>query len=642
MIKKLKSNLTDEGSKSLIDDILKTNQSKYVSEAVTAISEAPLNMKDLPVAVEVCGLLHRRYPEFCTQIGPALAKVFSAKPSTVAGEDERSILKRRRSSLRLLHDLFASGILRQPGMQPLVSITQELCEATGSKKDREGAQNALALLAQFAKVAREALLGLPPLLPQASLIPEEVIKGDQEFLLSQTDEIKEAVESLKVANAALKEELAQRFVAADDERTALGKALGRSYQSACAALIEDHLALREQEKENTRVLNTRGDLPPEMAAEYEKKRKAYESLHRATAALAECLDKPMPELVEDAFTRLSNAPAAAQASSSGDDTALHVFEDVESRMFYESLPDIRSMVPAVLLGLPSNAKGGQEAEADEKSEVQIPVDDVTGQGSSVAGPLNPSSEAPAVAAAGKESVTKEKEEAEGEGDVAGVGENSMEGEVPSIPLNEGGSQLDQILQKLPHCVSRDTCDEISVNFCFCNSKGARKKLIRALCDVPKTCLQLVPYYARIVATLAQVFPDIPQGVIHHLEGEFHHLQAKKDATTVTLEPRVRNARYLAELAKFKCFPHGSFFVALKQLLDDFSHHNIDACCAMVETAGRALIRTPESKVRMENMLEVMIKLKNVKNMDSRRCAQIDWAFTEVKQPGEWVSRGYNQ
>jgi regulator of nonsense transcripts 2 len=157
--------------------------------------------------------------------------------------------------------------------------------------------------------------------------------------------------------------------------------------------------------------------------------------------------------------------------------------------------------------------------------------------------------------------------------------------------------------------------------------------VRALCDVPKACLQLVPYFARIVATLAQVFPDIPQGVIHHLEVEFHHLQAKKDATAVTLEPRVRNARYLAELAKFKCYPHGSFFVALKSLLDDFTHHNIDAACAMVETAGRALIRTPESKVRMENMLEVMMKLKNVKNMDSRRSAQIDWAYTEVKQPG---------
>jgi regulator of nonsense transcripts 2 len=41
---------------------------------------------------------------------------------------------------------------------------------------------------------------------------------------------------------------------------------------------------------------------------------------------------------------------------------------------------------------------------------------------------------------------------------------------------------------------------------------------------------------------------------------------------------------------------------------------------------------PETKVRMENMLEVMMRLKNVKNMDPRRCAQVDWAYTAVKQP----------
>ena len=56
--------------------------------------------------------------------------------------------------------------------------------------------------------------------------------------------------------------------------------------------------------------------------------------------------------------------------------------------------------------------------------------------------------------------------------------------------------------------------------------------------------------------------------------------------------------------KFKVYPPGSLFVSLKQLLDDFAHHNIDAACALVETAGRYLFRTPETKIRMENMLEV--------------------------------------
>lgn len=76
----------------------------------------------------------------------------------------------------------------------------------------------------------------------------------------------------------------------------------------------------------------------------------------------------------------------------------------------------------------------------------------------------------------------------------------------------------------------------------------------------------------------------------HLEVEFATLARSKDATARTLEPRVRNMRYVAELAKFRLFPPGAAFSMLKSLLDDFSGHNIDAACAMVETAGRFFYR----------------------------------------------------
>ncbi len=41
-----------------------------------------------------------------------------------------------------------------------------------------------------------------------------------------------------------------------------------------------------------------------------------------------------------------------------------------------------------------------------------------------------------------------------------------------------------------------------------------------------------------------------------------------------------------------------------QLLDDFSGHNIESACALVEGAGRFMYRCPETRVRMENMMEV--------------------------------------
>ena len=65
----------------------------------------------------------------------------------------------------------------------------------------------------------------------------------------------------------------------------------------------------------------------------------------------ESLDKPLPELMEDAFTRLgaegagagaaalTGSQAAQQQGGAQDDGP--VFEDQETRVFYESLPDVK-------------------------------------------------------------------------------------------------------------------------------------------------------------------------------------------------------------------------------------------------------------------------------------------------------------
>jgi regulator of nonsense transcripts 2 len=66
---------------------------------------------------------------------------------------------------------------------------------------------------------------------------------------------------------------------------------------------------------------------------------------------------------------------------------------------------------------------------------------------------------------------------------------------------------------LPTCVSRDLCDELAVNFCYSNSKGARKRLVRALLDVPRGNLQLLPYYARVAATISQAYPEVGAGAV---------------------------------------------------------------------------------------------------------------------------------
>lgn len=86
-------------------------------------------------------------------------------------------------------------------------------------------------------------------------------------------------------------------------------------------------------------------------------------------------------------------------------------------------------------------------------------------------------------------------------------------------------------------------------------------------------------------------------MLSYLEDEFASLIHRKDMTNLTLEPRMRNMRYIGELCKFRLVPFGTVFSMLKQLLDEFSGHNVDTACALLETAGRFLILVPESKSR---------------------------------------------
>lgn len=67
-------------------------------------------------------------------------------------------------------------------------------------------------------------------------------------------------------------------------------------------------------------------------------------------------------------------------------------------------------------------------------------------------------------------------------------------------------------------------------------------------------------------------------------------------------------------------------------LDDFTHHNIDVACNLLETCGRFLYRSPETTVRMANMLEILMRLKNVKNLDPRHSTLVENAYYLCKPP----------
>uniref|UniRef100_A0A0E0H3B4 MIF4G domain-containing protein n=1 Tax=Oryza nivara TaxID=4536 RepID=A0A0E0H3B4_ORYNI len=159
-----------------------------------------------------------------------------------------------------------------------------------------------------------------------------------------------------------------------------------------------------------------------------------------------------------------------------------------------------------------------------------------------------------------------------------------------------GANLDTLIQKLPGCSSRDLIDQLTVEFCYLNSKANRKKLAWALFNVPRTSLELLTYYSRLVATLSTYMKDLPSITLSMLEDEFNFLINKKAS------------------------------------LDDFSHHNIDVACNLLETCGCFLYHLQETTIHMSNMLEILWRLKNVKNLDPCHNTLVENAYYLCKPP----------
>eukprot|EP00249_Psilotum_nudum_P018824 c26978_g1_i1 orf=54-3764(+) len=606
VIKKLKQ-INEEQREGLLEELRAVNLSKFVSEAVAAICDAKLKSADINAAVQVCSLLHQRYKDFTPSLFQGLLKVFF--PGKVTEDDgDRSIrAMRKRSTLRLMIELFYCGVLDDVGV--VMSIIKDL-SSIEHLRDRDTIQMHLSLLVSFARQGR-VFLGLP-------------IQGQDPY-----------------------QELYKELNVTVEQKKFLRKMFQSFYDGVVELLLSEHSSLRQLEQENARMLNAKGELSEENAAAYEKLRKSYELLLRSVSSLAEAMHMKPPVMPEDGNTTRVTTGDDITSPSAGKEPLMPepIWDDEETRSFYESLPDLRAFVPAVLLGEPE-PKSGEISQVQQKiSEQQdlrsdtdqvLPVGNVVpeaGDGLQENATLLPEEVS--------EEKVKEREKDEKDKDRTKDAEKEKykekeverkiekDSEKDKIKGLEGAN-LDSLLQRLPGCVSRDLIDQLTVDFCYLNSKSNRKKVVRALFGVPRTSLELLPYYSRMVATLSTCMKDIAPMLLQLLEEEFNSLINKKDQ--MNIETKIKNIRFIGELAKFKVSPPGLIFSCLKCCLDDFTHHNIDVACNLLETCGRFLYRSPETTLRMGNMLEIIMRLKNVKNLDARHSTLVENAYYQCKPP----------
>ncbi|XP_019415175.1 PREDICTED: regulator of nonsense transcripts UPF2-like isoform X3 [Lupinus angustifolius] len=595
VIKKLKQ-INEEQRDALMDELRGVNLSKFVSEAVASICDAKLRSSDIQAAVQICSLLHQRYKDFVPSLIQGLLKVFSpGKPGDEPDADKNLKAMKKRSSLKLLLELYFVGVIEDGGI--FINTIKDLTSAE-QLKDRDATQTSLTLLSSFARQGR-IFIGLSVTGPE---IHEEFFKG------------------LNITT---------------DQKKVIRKACYSFYDTAAELLQAEHSSLRLMEHENSKILNAKGELSDENITSYEKLRKSYDQLYRNVSSLAEALDMQPPVMPEDGHTTRVTSGEEATSSGAGKDSpvAEPIWDDEDTRAFYECLPDLRAFVPAVLLGETELKISEQSAKSQDQPTEIVPESDKGQLATYESGEV--STESNALPEGESTERVKDKEEKEKSKELDKEKEkekdNDKKGEHEKDKLKSlEGTNLDALLQRLPGCVSRDLIDQLTVEFCYLNSKSNRKKLVRALFNVPRTSLELLPYYSRMVATLSTCMKDISTFLLQMLEEEFNFLINKKDQ--MNIETKIRNIRFIGELCKFKIAPASFVFICLKACLDDFTHHNIDVACNLLETCGRFLYRSPETTIRMANMLEILMRLKNVKNLDPRHSTSVENAYYLCKPP----------
>ncbi|KAJ9078754.1 mRNA decay protein [Entomophthora muscae] len=595
-IKKCRVSLNASTAPGMIREVGQLKLEKYVSEVVAALSEGILKCRTSPnvmAAVEVISALHQRFPDsFTPELFETLRKMLSpsGKTSATADRDEASRLLRQRTVLRVTTEVWLAGVFW--GMENGLTIQKSGAEAQleALLASLESGQAEWPVAANASAKSKSNRLGLV----YHSI--KDLIPNDKEKFASASL----AVSFLKTFSEDLLEQDKGKASLVTDEHREAFQSLFQGYATdLLQALAKEHKALQREDKQNQERYISRGEIHEDTKARYEMHFKAYEKHLQLAQAIAECLHIEMPDLPkenDEASTHIIiNDSAAGQAD---DDNVFEngPWEDDDARVFYDKVLDLKTLVPSMLLG------SGKETEPKEKMLVeQTELEDSDTESVDLA----------------QEDLPQE------EGD--------------EQPLS-GSAQMSLFLAKLLNMGNRDLVDQAAVDFCYISNKASCNRLTQNLIAVPAHRLDLLSHYSRLIATLHPYFPDIGHGVQLALTKEFRALLRKKAGAgghTKLRERRIRNARYLGELTKFRLIPIHFLLFMIKSLLDHFDlPGNVETLCTYLEVCGRFLAKSPDTSQKTDALLDVMMRKRTALHFDDRLELLIDNAFYQCHPPSQ--------
>ncbi|XJO78821.1 hypothetical protein BDV3_003204 [Batrachochytrium dendrobatidis] len=588
LIKKLKSGITSTQFAAIKKDVLSLKLEKYIEEVALSISEAIYKTSsDIWAAVEISSLIHQRYAAFSPLLLANTLKHFGPPPSFVGvateqrERDETVRVHRQRSSLRFISELYLVGIAQDPPKSKDGLIGNILFEMLSKDKTHLNISICVAFVKFFSIC----------IIDSKHLQSEET--ADQDNHDQSTTMI---LDSLIPSHY----------------RTSISKILNSYFDSAAFHLIRDHQHVKRLEKITSDCFIARGEIYEDKQDAYDKTVKVYQKLRTSVETLSTYLKRDMPELAEDddaARSGMNIIMSGGKSIRDEKEFKTGIWEDEESKLFYDNILDLKNQVPAILLGIrPKDDKPSEDTVS--KSDDNAPTGDQDNP-ISVETTIHDGTDEYASVLSTYEPTTHEHEEKK----------------VESASFN---ATLITIFSRMLNAVNKETIDQIAVEFAFQNNRGSRRKMVETLLALSYQRLDLIPYYSRLIATLNPYMPDIGTGVLEELNRMFHAQQKRKEQ--MFIDKKIKVIRYIGELTKFRITPLHVVFHVIKVLLDDFMHHNVDLLCALLDNCGRFLFRHPDTNAQTADFIEIMQRKKISQNLDSRHIFMIDNAIHECNPP----------
>ncbi|KKF95464.1 Regulator of nonsense transcripts 2 [Ceratocystis platani] len=659
-IKRLRTTISAATLPTFLQEIRTLSLHKYLAEIVSACYEGLCKLKnpgDVEAGVEITSALHQRFgpTEFTMYLGWLLGKGMASPDKSLMKtlspeqreKSEKERIPRQRILLRVVTELWLVDVLRtlddvarpdDVALAPKAAATTKTSEAKAKavrqgvsadpfpyevlkdllNHDREHAN--LPLLVIFVKSFNWDILGVKPLTAEGRRTTDDETTAttntdgnpqEDGRDLSGKDASAESSHTKDVSDS----ESHPPFASAELQNK-FKHILSMYFEDVKRHVIRGQEAITEQARKNSETYVKAGEVFEDRQASFDKQLKVQERLVASAQVLADAVGAEMPDLKNcsdsgvNANGSIGLVKAGEYLRSLGEGAG--IWNDEDERRFYENLVDLKGKVPPILLEDAKKKKQNNDEQVGKPAEVEAAVavaPDTSSAGASAAA----SAIAPTSTLTPTPTATP-------------IDDQSM-----IIANKTIGAQVDALVGRLPSMNTKDLVDETAIDFCFLNSKASRNRLVKALTDVPKGRSDLLPYWARLVATLGQYMADVPKGLVDYLDAEFRSLQRRKEKEFLG-QVRLANIRYLAELTKFGIVPEHVVFHCLKVSLDDFSRMNIDIMCNLLENCGRYLFLNPETSPRMTSFLETLQRKKSVLHIGPDERMKIENAVNLVNPP----------